>query len=289
MKYNIPKSKDMAILIPYFNFTNSVNIENNIKTVIDTLKSAEIPFYIGEILFNDQKSVFVDETSVFSFKTNSIMFYKENIINVLEKKISPSYKYICMLDADIIFDNNDWYQNIIDKLKTFDICQPFEFAVWLNKEKEEIKTKNSILRDNLGHPGFVWAFKREWLTKYKLFDLCLIGGGDRILSSIVLQEKIKNTYVINSIKDYLQKIPLNITNTNIKGKVYHLYHGNITNRQYFDRYRIISHFLKKNTVNNNISQLITTNSDGIYEWNNKFRLKINAKILEYFINRKDDE
>jgi len=286
--YNIPTEKNMAIIIPYFNFVNSINIRNNLLTVKDSLEKSQIPFFIGEILYNNQKSLFNNEFNIFSFHTNSIMFYKEHLVNLIESKINHSFKYICILDADIIFENKNWYNDTIKILETVDICQPFENAIWLNKDKTHIKTNKSILFDNItGHPGFVWALRRDL---FKIFDLCLIGGGDRILSHLILKKRIKKKYITKCATEFQKTIKHTIKYSYlIKDTIYHLYHGSIEKRQYFDRENIMMLFLQKYTTNFDISQLITINGNEVYEWKEKFRNEINIKLLQYFQNRKDDE
>jgi hypothetical protein len=60
INYTEPIIKDMIIIIPYFNACNSINILKNLKTVKKSLDNASIPYYIGEVLFENQESIFFD-------------------------------------------------------------------------------------------------------------------------------------------------------------------------------------------------------------------------------------
>jgi hypothetical protein len=144
-EYYEPTIKDMIILIPYFNPCNSINILKNLKTVKKSLDDAKIPYYIGEILFENQLSLNVNEDdNIFTYKSDSYMFYKENIINILLDKISSQYTKICVMDADIMFQNKVWYDIISLSLNKFTICQPFNEAIWLNEKYRCINKQKSI-------------------------------------------------------------------------------------------------------------------------------------------------
>jgi len=285
MIYDEPIIKDMIILIPYFNFTNSIRIKKNLLYVIELLNRSKIPFLLGEVYF---KTEFPHFPEYFNWGTDSYMFYKENIINLLETKADSNYKYVCVMDCDIYFENTNWYNKLREHLANYDVCQPFTKAVWYNKYGKEYKTSNNIILDRYkGHTGFVWAFKRDWLKKFKLFDLNLIGGGDRTLSNLILNENTTVKYIEDLFIIFKNKID-KISYSYLNMTVCHMYHGTFKNRQYDTRENIIINILKKNNLNN-ILDLIYISDIGLYEWKDEFREELNQEILKYFINRKDDK
>jgi hypothetical protein len=292
INYYEPKNKDMAIILAYFNFCNSKNILNNLLTVKKSFEKANIPFYIGEVIFNDQKSVFNDgEENVFTFITDSYMFYKENIINIIEEKIPENYTKICVMDADILFNDKNWYSTISLSLNKNIICQPFNNAIWLDKRYREIQRNQSVLtKNNGGHPGFIWAFDRKWLKKNKLFDLSIIGGGDILFASALLKIEFNKKRWLNlSYNNYISH--LNLSNSmqisNCDLTVYHLYHGQLKNRQYTTRNYIINDLLSFFGVDD-IIHLLKRNDDGLLQWKDEYKQKCNENIKTFFINRFDD-
>ena len=285
MIYEEPIIKDMIILIPYFNFTNSIKIKENLLYIIKLLDTAKIPFLIGEVYFETDLPHF---PNYFNWSTNSFMFYKENILNLLGSKIDDKYKYVCIMDGDIYFKEPDWYDKIKKELLSCDVCQPFINAIWYNKYYKEYKRSTSILIDrNKGHPGFSWAFRMDWFKKFNLFDLNLIGGGDRSLTNLVLNIDTNVKYIEEPFILFKNKIT-NVKSTYSNMTICHMYHGNFKNRQYENRENIINNILSKYNLNN-ILQLVYISKDGLYLWKDEYRDEINKEILAYFISRKDDK
>ena len=194
------------------------------------------------------------------------------------------------MDADIMFQYKLWYNMISSSLNKFTICQPFNEAIWLDKKYRCMHKKKSIIEiHDGGHPGFIWAFKKEWLLRNKLFDLSIIGGGDILFASSILNLNYNNkTWLNESYHNYLKKIdcPDKIGNVNLP--VYHLYHGDTKNRQYKSRNQLVLDLLT--TYNcTDISQLLERNENGILKWKEEYKEKCNEVLLTFFENRKDDE
>jgi len=200
------------------------------------LDKSNIPYYIGEIVFKGYKSIFKPQTNIFSFESNSYMFYKENIINIVEEKIPEYYTKVCIMDGDIFFDNDKWYDIISETLNKFTICQPFSLGTYLDKNNSKIMHQviSCVKTETQGHPGFIWAFQRSYLKKYKLFDLTVIGGGDKMLESLLFDRPhTKKTYLNQSFEKYKKTVDKkSVSVTYCELKLFHLYHGDIFKRQY---------------------------------------------------------
>jgi len=292
--YSEPIIKDMIIIIPYFNLCNSVNILNNLKTVMKSLNDANIPYYIGEILFDNQESINT-ESNVFTYKTDSYMFYKENIINMLLDKIPEEFTKVCVMDADIMFQNKEWYDIISSSLNQLTICHPFKESVWLDKRYKRIHLNKSIIETpgddqdgSRGHPGFIWAFNKEWLSSNKLYELSVIGGGDTIFASSILNLSQSKIWLKESYSEYLKTFnqPTKIGNADLT--VFHLYHGSIINRQYDSRNKLMMNLLSFYNFTD-VSQLVEKDEHGLLKWKDDCKQKCNEVLLTYFKNRKDDD
>jgi hypothetical protein len=296
IEYTEPISKDMIILIPYFNPCNSINMFNNVKKVKKSLDNSKIPYYIGEVLFENQDSININnDENIFTYKTDNYMFYKENIINILlDKIITSQYTKICIMDADIMFQNKIWYDIISSSLNNLTICQPFNETIWLDKKCRCTHKKKSIIEiqtgSDRGHPGFIWAFTKEWLLKNKLFELCIIGGGDTLFASSILNLNLSDnkSWLNESYYNHLKKIDCPTKIGNIKLSVFHLYHGDINNRQYKSRNQLMLDLLSSYNLTD-VSQLLEKNEDGLLKWKEQYKHKCNEVLLTFFENRKDDE
>jgi hypothetical protein len=114
------------------------------------------------------------------------------------------------------------------------------------------------------HPGFAWAFQREWYNKVGFFDYAVTGSGDT-LSAIKWLDK---TLPINfkslpyPLKKQFELFCLNETPkiSFIKGSIRHLFHGSRENRQYVERHKLLE-------IEKDILDLLYKNSEDLFEWN----------------------
>lgn len=300
ISYNKPVKKDMAIIMVYFNATRSVRIAQHILLVKQYLDNAKIPYYIGELSICGTPYLFEESSNIFHYKTNDYMFYKENLINLVEARIPDEYTKICNIDADIFFSNPDWYNMLSDILDSVNICQPFNRAYWLNIENNDsILTRQNCLMDKEdGHTGFVWAFTRQFFKLCRLPDFCVTGSGDMcfyrlIVNNVGLTNPIFS-YLVPSMNNYVKSFNILAKDSNIiinfgyvNQYVYHLYHGSRDNRKYENRHLTIMNTLKKLNVVS-IDYVIDYDSNGLRCWKPLYKEEMNKHIKKYLCDRNDD-
>lgn len=295
INYNEPEKKDMAVIMVYFNATKSVRIAQNILLVKQHLDNANIPYYIGELSIDGSPYLFKESYNIFHYKTDDYMFYKENLINLVEARIPDEYTKICNIDADIFFDDPNWYKLVSDTLDDVDICQPFHTANWLNIENNEIILirKNSLIGNiNVdGHPGFSWAFTRKWFSHIKLPDFCITGGGDTVFNQMIVMNNGKTNdyfkYIVNDMNSYINSIKSLPLFGYVNVNIYHLFHGSRKQRQYLERqYRIINTLNQLGT--NDLSDVIDYDSNGLRCWKEEYKQPMNELIKKYLCDRNDD-
>jgi hypothetical protein len=291
IRYNEPVEKKMAIILVYFNKQGSFRIINNLLFVKQMLELANIPYFIGEMSVSGSPFLFAESSNIFHFQSPDNMFYKENIVNLMEPLLPPIYDKLCIMDADIIFDNNDWYNLMSSKLNDVNICQPYSTAYWLNISYDGvIQEKYSYLKKRIsGHEGFVWGFQRAWFNTYKFPSGCFIGSGDSLFVKSVFEKEILklHQYVYDSLVKYISNLPSIISSDYLDMNIYHLYHGSISNRQYFAKHIKFNNMLSNLKITDS-DELIEYNADGIMRWTPKYSNICNSFMKEYLINRNDD-
>jgi hypothetical protein len=232
-------------------------------------------------------------SDAFHIKTDFILFQKERLCFLLEKMIPKSFTKLLFLDSDLVFDNLNWYNDISEKLNNFNIVQPFSKGIWLDitykhivKERIPIilflKFGNINRSGGIGgyHPGFAWAFNRSWYRKVGFFDYGITGSGDTLSVAAWLNVPFAPTYLQQALKpafDEFNKLPKPKL-ANIRGTVYHLWHGIRENRKYLERHLILDGV-------SDVRDIVVLNKDGVFELTDS---KINEKLEEYFISRHDD-
>ena len=169
----------------------------NYLYTIEKLKLACIKYYTLELYFD--KPEIHDAIHI---KGSSVMFHKEQLCHVLEQSVSSWYTKLLFLDADIIFETPDWYTRISVLLDDHDIVHPFEHCAWLDltyKHEELVresivKQKHHKVYNSNYHPGFGWAFRREWFKHYGFFRHAITGSGDTLSAAAWFNQKLPLGY-----------------------------------------------------------------------------------------------
>lgn len=300
--YIEPACKDVAVLLAFYNPAGFKRILNNILYIIHILKEKKIPVFVAECVFNNAKPDIPDADLVVN--SNSYMFYKEQLLNKLEKVVPAKYTKLVMLDGDIIFDSPDWIDQVSISLNTHDIIQPYNKACWLMPGNKIIRswkysyahalTKNiPIDSENLHvyHPGFAWAFKRKTFTELGgFYPNAIIGGGDMLFTFNFFQKSIPKDWISGPLETRIaiEKWPeYNANFIKVSPKLgivdiraLHLFHGLTMNRQYKSRYVKFAHLLDKKWDDH-----ITYNKDGITEFKDP---TLRHVLLSYFKERDED-
>ena len=304
--YEKPTKSDMAVLLVYFNACSYKNLERNLRLTYQSLIDAEIPVFLVEHLFKDQEPIFPENGStIFNTRSDSYMFYKENLLNWLMPKVPTQFTKFYTMDCDLIFSSPTWYDDVSSLLDTHDVVQPFEKAIWLKSDLKTIihKRIGFAYGHNLGHilnlskyhPGFAWAFRRDFIEPIGIFDLNVLGSGDTILASAALQnycieEFWKMTNIEDDYKSTNNYIDLfkNVRPTYYSNNmVYHLWHGSKLNREYNNRYTLFKQYCLKNNIFR-YAELFEKNTYGIYEYKEYAREDLNNILLDYFKSRDED-
>ena len=302
--YPKPIRADMAVLLVYFNACSYKNLERNLRLTYQSLIHAEIPVFLVEHLFKDQEPIFPENGStIFNTRSDSYMFYKENLLNWLMPRIPSQFTKFYMMDCDLIFSSPTWYDDVSALLDTHDVVQPFQEAIWLKSDLKTVHLKRlgiaygDHLRDTLNfsthHPGFAWAFRRDFIEPIGIFDLNVLGSGDTILAPSIIQNNTIDT-IFNSylkllevyFKNYYELFN-NTRQTYYKQEVYHLWHGNRLNRNYVNRYKVFGDLCLTNNITVK-TDLFQENSYGIYEYRESIREEFNKILLDYFQSRDED-
>lgn len=170
----------MQVITCHFNPCGYQRLRENYWTFRQNLTC---PLITVELSFNGQfeipDAIHIDGTE------NQIMWQKERLLNIaLEQVTHDAFAWV---DADIIFENENWQHETEQKLECFPVVQPFQCCSWLDANRNVLM---SLLSDGyakqkkmkgLHHCGFAWAGRTELFKRIGLYDADIIGGGDSIM------------------------------------------------------------------------------------------------------------
>jgi hypothetical protein len=300
--YITPACTDIAVLLVFYNPVGFKRILNNMLYVIQTLKEKKIPYFVAECVFNNKKPQIPDATLV--VHSNSYMFYKEQLINNLEKLVPEQYTKLILMDGDIMFDSPDWVDQVSLSLETNDIIQPFDKACWLMPGNKIIRSwKNSYAHAltkqipidyqniHVFHPGFAWAFKRSIFRQMGgLYANAIIGGGDMLFTFNFFVDEIPEYWYKDAMVTTMPIDAWPAYHANFKKiapklgvveiRALHLFNGLSANRQYRTRYQKFAGMFDKPW-----DHYIVLNKDNMTEFKDP---KYRELLLPYFKERNED-
>ena len=297
IQYNTPDVKDMAIIFVYFNPCKYRRIIQNTLMVKHYFDCAKIPYFIGEIKHDGESQyLFSKSDNVFQYSSNSYMFYKENLIRVVEPLIPSCFTKICIMDFDIFFDNPDWYRVVSEKLNRVKIAQPFKTANYLNVDYSICDSKTNCvdkktfdpINYKFEHTGFVWAFDRQWFSSYHFDDMIISGMGDTVLANNITKRSYNGagSFYVN-FSSYIKPSTVNAPYDSCDLNVYHLNHGPLINRQYNSINYILNSTFIKNGFKK-IDDVLCRRDDGILQYKPEYLSLFNSILFSYFKIRNDD-
>jgi len=217
-----------------------------------------------------------DADILVQLRTDSVLWQKERLLNVGLKALPQDCDKFAWLDADILFENDNWVELTAQALESYKIVQPYSVAVRLPKngqlgQIEDLPVDNSegakiyglaysiasfgldlLSADyvNHGHAGFVWAARREIFKKSGLYDRMILGSGDSLMAHAFYGQKkyfIQNICSQAMVADqnkWMDDISREIGQSvyYVEGVIEHLWHGSKDNRFYNDRLRVLKRF-----------------------------------------------
>jgi hypothetical protein len=292
LNYDIPVCNDLAVLLVFFDYTGSARILMNYLFMREKLKLANIPVFTLELVVFGCKPKISDAIHVHG---TSFLFQKEHLIRLLEKQIPEQFTKLACLDADVLFNDPAWYDKLSSLLDTSQVVQCFDTAFWLDITYTRIQNSaNSCLTVPKGkklygeinnknfHPGFAWAFTREWYNSSGFYDLAVIGSGDTLFAYGVMGYpttiNAENRIYTKSYNEW-KTTTNNPKYSYLDANLYHLYHGPAAKRQYVSRY---SHFENYEKIEDCLTE---KNEDGVYDL---LYPELDTGMYNVFKDRDDD-
>lgn len=249
---NYMKKSTYKICSYYFNYRNDIRQKENFIKFLKQWEGYYESLIVGIVDYDDIDFEIPCETIIIKGDSYRKIWSKELLINKIIDKIDTDY--LIWIDGDIIYDDLSWLNDIDKVVNGNDFVQLFETINYLGVNGEVLESHKSIVSsgrndiDNLlgeGYkPGGAWLGRTSILKDKKLFEEMYVGGGDTIfiyglygvLNGWTLNKvKENNKIVYNNGFNWIKKIEkykIGFLNKSIN----HLYHGDLIDRDYNDRY-----------------------------------------------------
>lgn len=248
-----------SIIVCFFSPCDYTLPKENFQKCLTGLQSVDAEVIVVQAVLSGQSPQPVPENfKSLVFSVDTAWFRKENLWNVGAR--ASSGDKLIFLDSDVVYEDDDWVSKCNDALDKYHVIQPFSVAVWRDPNLNELQRKTSAAQtirdgnDYFGgahHPGFGWGMTRQAFNATGGFhEDCITGEGDVAFAlSFIDDERIKrisrwlrsSTRFFGSRKykayrrhNYSLGLRVGIPED---VSVFHLWHGNISDRGYHDRYK----------------------------------------------------
>jgi hypothetical protein len=308
-KRNDPK--DLAAVCCYFNACHYKVRFSNYKIFRRGVVRTGIRLLTVELAFGDdpfELSGFPDVLQLRTAKEN-IMWQKERLLNIgIKKLIAEGYKKIVWLDADAVFEDDNWVKDLSKKLDKYPLVQVFKGI----EREEEKKGKKEYSYSSASYykntkkitgkearPGLGWAAWSSILENIPLYDAAVVTTDNDVLNLYgsfrdgniltAIREKYEYFnhatlpylfYYMKWAKEWSRLIDNRIGYINQKASV--LYHGAFKNRQHGERYAVYRKF------NFDPEKDIKIGESGAWEWTSN-KPGLHKEVRDYFFSRNEDE
>lgn len=294
-------NSSLATCAAFFNPGRYRKLESNYRRFRDGLDRQNVNPWIVEVAFGNDAFVLPAGEVALQLRSNSVLWQKEAALNAVIRSLPAKYDKVAWIDADLIFEEDDWSHRVSTALDEFSLVQCFSEASLLDKEETMTFPARSSFaraqqemhpyRSNFGfsHPGLAWAARRDWLMRGGLFESHVTGGSDALMAIAWLQiwDHPHLGRLNESLRQALRRWILNFGDDAAhdlgfaNGRIRHLWHGEEQDRRYAERldYLINHRFAPENDL--------TRNTSGLLEWVAP-ESALSRQVEDYFRLRRDD-
>lgn len=279
------------------------------------LATAEIS-YTGKFELSD-----ADADVLLRFRSEHVMWQKERLLNLLVEQLPGRCEAVAWIDSDVMFESRQWVSDTMTALEHHGLVHLYEHRVNLPQaasrdgslefdalEPLPAQTPSAIFLlaqgqateadfADAGIPvnarstvGLAWAGSRRVMQKCGLYDACIVGGADRAILGAALgrfelgtralrMQGPRTDHYLSWARAFHDEIRGSVGH--IPGRAFHLWHGDLRNRQYADRQDLL------NQHDFDPSADIALDSQGLWRWNSA-KPQLHAGVSAYFASRKED-
>jgi len=302
--------EDLWIISCIYNSGSYQSKNTNFDRFIKPIEAAGLNYLIVDCAFGTQPFNLKKHDRIIRIRAPHVLWQKERLLNIAIERLPTACKKVAWVDCDVLFKNPDWALETSEKLDYFKAVQPFKEAVRLPKQdgpfSEEdpgdlcfaykLVTEPRMVAEGRfpkhGHTGYAWAMQVDLLKTYGLYDACIAGSGDHVMAhafaggwETACVKKVfgNNTNHYEHYVNWAKKIHPHINSdmTYVDGALLHLWHGDLVDRKYTDREKILQQFQF------DPERDIELNTDRCWVWKGG-NPELQAWIEDYFVSRKED-
>ena len=199
-----PSAESLWAITSYFNPMRYQRRLLNYRLFRERLN---LPLVTVELAYGADFELTEDDADILvQLRGGDVMWQKERLLNVALQALPPTCRKVVHLDCDIIFEADDWSEQVSRLLDRFWTIQLFSHAHYLRRDwtpdalpRHAVEfTRTAIAcaiasgvpalycfrqpaepRQASYSKGHAWATRRELLDQHGFYDANILGGGER--------------------------------------------------------------------------------------------------------------
>ncbi|RTL49746.1 MAG: hypothetical protein EKK40_15520 [Bradyrhizobiaceae bacterium] len=305
----------MWAITSYFNPAGFRSRAPNYRIFRDNLK---IPLVTVELSFDGRFELTEKDADILvQISGGAVLWQKERLLNLALKSVPAGVDNIVWIDGDVIFERSDWVEEAERKLAEFNVVQLLSDQVDLAPEDHHTNFDYadtpasghgvvSMIHEGRFNPsnvtapaaknrrsfawGLAWAGRRHILEEHGFYDAMIVGGATRgVVSAMygdfdkVIEGCLFTPAYARHYLDWARPFHAAVGGKIgfVPGRLYHLWHGEIENRNYAGRYRGLA------DCNFDPYADLVVGSNGVWQWARP-RPDLEKFLMDHFISRAED-
>ena len=306
----------MQVVTSYFNPLRSRRRLANYRTFRSHLNALLLTV---ELSFDGQfELASADADHLIQLSGGDVMWQKERLLNIALGAVPDDVENVAWIDCDVVFESSDWLQVANKALLSHRVLQLFSEVRYLDRsstDKLEFDSNPELVRSSAGSQllhgafkdvclvkpvsakapkvvwpanGFAFAAKKSIICDIKFYDhgvldgndilfLCAIYGEFELAMERLKHNEMQRRHYVEWARRARQSFGGSVGY--IPGTIYHLWHGDLSNRNYMGRHELLAEF--------DPYRDIRCAPNGAWLWSDP-QSKLARNVRDYFRSRKED-
>ncbi|HWY52276.1 MAG TPA: hypothetical protein VNW72_12410 [Chthoniobacterales bacterium] len=283
----------LAVITCHFNPQGYGQSRRNFLRFLRQMRSRGVPLFVAELAFGEANFVTNFAPDVLQVRTDSdqVLWYKENLLNLVEQIVPSIFDAMAWIDADVWFERPDWFEATETALEQYPVVQMGDSIVrtcfdGTNGTIQQTAAVVGGLGQGEHHPGMAWAARRSlWTRGGGLYEHAIIGGGDAAVAGAWFPRADDFKWLryrdlpdgVKRLRDWKERRGQCGC---VSGRIWHEWHGADEHRQYGERI-VLQSLL-------DIHRDLRKRTDGLLQWTMEAAPELRREVREYFQSRKED-
>src|SRR5262245_52692679 len=307
---DLPVSRDIDAFWAITSYWNPMRYRRRRANYRVFRQHLKLPLLAIELAYGPQFELGEGDAEILvQLRGRDVMWQKERLLSVALQGLPETCRKVVWIDCDVVFEADDWVERTSTLLDRSMLVQPFSHVHWTAHDWEPghgLRTGTELLQSVpfliasgmpiatcLGtsqierSPGYVWAASREFLERHRLYDACIVGGGDIAVARAAYgcfevamrRQHLNRDHYLAWAHPFYDAVRGKVAF--VKGNLFHLWHGKLEHRRYLERHDGLSRFQFDPFED------IAIDHNGVWRWNSDKR-EMHDYVRDYFRSRSED-